>query len=495
MADIELVDVSLRDGNQCLWSATGLNTAQTLEIAPVLDRIGFRALDYTSSTHMGISVRVHRENPWELIGMTRALMPRTHLQFIGTGFRFISWEVAHPEFMQLAYDRLVERGISRFVVLDPMHDMQALLRSARMVRKSGATEVIAALTYTVSAVHDDAFYAGLATQLTGAADVDRVYIKDPAGILTLERARALIPAVLTALHGKPLEIHSHCTIGLAPLTCLAAADMGVRAVQVAIGPLSNGGSLPNAERVLANLRELGHRVDIDDRLLAAASEYFRALAEAEGLPVGTPQEFDAAFLRHQVAGGVMTTTRRHLQEIGLEDRFDAVIEESVRVRHELGQPIMVTPFPQIVCTQALFNVIGPERYGNVSDQVIRYVLGRFGRPTGPVDPDVLDRILAKPRARELANEPPPLPPSELRRRFGAAISDEELLLRAVMPASQVDAMIAAGPARRRYNPHARTLMKLLRELGNRPAAEELVLDKPGLRLTLRGRAAAVPVHG
>jgi oxaloacetate decarboxylase alpha subunit len=344
MADIELVDVSLRDGNQCLWSATGLNTAQTLEIAPVLDRIGFRALDYTSSTHMGISVRVHRENPWEMIGLTRALMPRTHLQFIGTGFRFISWEVAHPEFMQLAYDRLVERGISRFVVLDPMHDMQALLRSAQMVRKSGATEVIAALTYTVSPVHDDAFYSGLASRLAGAADVDRVYIKDPAGILTLERARTLIPAIVTALRGKPLEFHSHCTIGLAPLTCLTAAELGVRAVQVAIGPLSNGSSLPNAERVVANLRELGHRVDIDDCLLAVASEYFRALAEAEGLPVGTPQEFDAAFLRHQVAGGVMTTTRRHLQEIGLEDRFDAVVEESIRVRRELGQPIMVTPF-------------------------------------------------------------------------------------------------------------------------------------------------------
>ena len=156
---------------------------------------------------------------------------------------------------------------------------------------------------------------------------------------------------------------------------------------------------------------------------------------------------------------------------------------------------MVTPFPQIVCTQALFNVIGPERYGNVSDQVIRYVLGRFGRPTGPVDPDVMDRILAKPRARELANEPPPLPPAELRRRFGAGISDEELLLRAVMPAGQVDAMIAAGPARRRYNPHARTLTRLLRELGKRPAAQELVVNKPGLRLALRSHAAASRAHG
>ncbi len=38
------------------------------------------------------------------------------------------------------------------------------------------------------------------------------------------------------------------------------------------------------------------------------------------------------------------------------------------MRAELGYPIMVTPFPQIVCTQALFNVIGAERYANVPDQ-------------------------------------------------------------------------------------------------------------------------------
>ena len=102
MADIELLDVSFRDGNQSLWGATGLTTGQILQIAPVMDRVGFRALDFTSSTHMGIAVRTHRENPWERIRLTHAAMPRTPLQFIGTGFRFISWESASGEVMRLA---------------------------------------------------------------------------------------------------------------------------------------------------------------------------------------------------------------------------------------------------------------------------------------------------------------------------------------------------------------------------------------------------------
>ncbi|WP_420709568.1 MULTISPECIES: hypothetical protein [unclassified Streptomyces] len=145
---------------------------------------------------------------------------------------------------------------------------------------------------------------------------------------------------------------------------------------------------------------------------------------------------------------------------------------------------MVTPFPQMVCTQALYNVIGTERYENVSDQVIRYVLGSFGRPTAPVDPDVADRILGRPRARELAEEPPPPTVAELRRRFPRGISDEELLLRATMPAEQVDAMAAAGPARRHDNPDVKPVLDLLDGLRTRTATPELILDRPDFRLEL-----------
>jgi len=488
VADIQLVDTSLRDGNQSLWGATGLTTAHILQIAPVMDRVGFRALDFTSSTHMGISVRTHKENPWELIRLTHAAAPHTPLQFIGSGLRFISWEPVHPDLIQLAYDRLVVAGMSRFVVLDPMHDMEAVLRTARMLRRAGASEIIAALTYTISAVHTDDFYAGLAGQMAASPDIDRVYVKDPAGLLTPERTRTLIPAIRARLGGLvPLELHSHCTIGLSPLTCLAAADLGVAALHTACGALANGTSLPNAERVVSNLRETGHTVDIDDRLLARVAGYFTDLALAESLPAGQPQEYDASFLRHQVAGGVMTTTRRQLDELGLGDRFGAVMDEVSRVRAELGYPIMVTPFPQIVCGQALYNVLGTERYQHVSDQAIRYVLGRFGRPTTPVDPDVADRILSRPRARELMAEPPPASPAELRRRLPARISDEEFLLRATMPAGEVDAMLAAGPARRHYNPDLKPVLDLLAGLRQRTGMSALVIDKPGFRLELRER--------
>jgi oxaloacetate decarboxylase (Na+ extruding) subunit alpha len=482
VATIELVDVSIRDGNQSLWGATRFPTRQILQIAPVLDRVGLRAVDFTSSTHMGIAVRNHRENPWERIRRTHAAMPHTPLQFI-TGFRFISWETAHPDFMKLVYERLVANGISRFALLDPMHEMTNLLSSAKAIKEAGG-EVVAALIYTLSEVHDDTLYAGLAKQMASCPSIDRVYIKDPSGLLTPERARTLVPALLAALDGKPLELHSHTTIGLSGRTYVLVPDLGIEVVQTACGPLSNGSSLPDVHRVVSNLRAMGHTVDVDDRLLDVVAEYFTRIALAERLPFGTPQEFDAAFLQHQLAGGTLTTTRRQLTELGLEERYDELIDEVTTVRAELGYPIMVTPFPQIVVQQALSNLIGGERYGIVSDQLIRYVLGRFGRPASRIEPQAQDRILAQRRAKEIEREPGPAPPDEQRKAFRRGISDEEFLLRATMPEQQVDAMLAAGPAANSYNPDLEPVKELLRELKTRPRLSHLVVEKDGFRLAV-----------
>jgi oxaloacetate decarboxylase alpha subunit len=185
----------------------------------------------------------------------------------------------------------------------------------------------------------------------------------------------------------------------------------------------------------------------------------------------------------------MTTTKRQLDELKLGHLFPAVIAETERVRAELGHPIMVTPFPQMVMSQALFNVIGEARYGQVSDQVLRYVLGKFGRPTSVVDPAVEAAILDRPRAREIEVEPTFPALSDLRKRFGAAMDEEEFLLRAVMPGDQVDAMLSAGRSRATYTPEAAPILKLLKELAARPAARDRVVERPGFRLALHAGAS------
>jgi oxaloacetate decarboxylase alpha subunit len=137
----------------------------------------------------------------------------------------------------------------------------------------------------------------------------------------------------------------------------------------------------------------------------------------------------------------------------MEHRFDEVLEEVIRVRKELGYPIMVTPFSQFVATRATMNVISGERYKMIPDAVIQYVAGHFGKPPAPIDQNVLDKISSSARAKEFLNKEFPQPSiKELRQQMGVGpeVSDEEFLLRFAMSDKEVDDMLAAGPIRTQY---------------------------------------------
>jgi oxaloacetate decarboxylase alpha subunit len=485
MATLQIVETSLRDGNQCLWGALGIDTAKTLTIAPVMERAGYRAIDFTTSTHMGVAVRYKREDPWDRIRAMAEICKDTPLQFLSTGFRFIAWETASPEFMELAFRTLATNGIRRFALADPNNDATSNVEVAKLVKRAGGEQVIGALVFSLSPIHDDAHYAAAARTMAASPDIGALYIKDPGGLLSAKRAATLIPAILAEIGDKPLELHNHCTTGLAEPACLEAADLGVVAVQCASGGAADGTSNPPITRMVSNLKAMGHSVDIDEDAAREVAEYFTALAEAEGLPTGRPMHFDAAYLRHQLPGGMVGTMRRHLADHGVPELEGAVIEEMGRVREELGWPIVMTPFAQMLQTQAMLNVTGTDRYAVIPDEIIRYALGRFGRPNVPIADEVMDRIMTNPRTKELEAEPGMAELSDLRKRIGSALSDEEFLLRATMPANLVDAMQAAGPAPCEYDPSTVAVMNLLRDVLKRSDVDGLSIEKDDFKLELQ----------
>jgi oxaloacetate decarboxylase alpha subunit len=325
------------------------------------------------------------------------------------------------------------------------------------------------------------YYAERAAALADCSEMDGLYLKDPGGLLTPDAVRELAPHLLRAAGDRPVELHSHCTIGLAPFVYMEGLRSGFHVLHTAVAPLARGTSNPAAETTLRNLEAEGfsHRLDLD--ALAAVSEHFRALASEKGLPVGTPQEFDATYAHHQLAGGMISTTRRMLEELRRPELFDAVLEEVGRVRAEMGYPIIVTPVSQLVATQAVRNVIDAERWSNVSDETIRYFLGHYGDPAAPVAAEVADRVLSLPRADALRRLEP-LHLEGARARFGRGISDEELLLRLTMPEEQVNAMLASRPAtadgpRRVGGTGRHPVVTLLREVATRPSVTHLRVRK------------------
>ncbi len=438
---VELVDTTTRDGNQSLWGATGLTALDILAIAPTMERVGFHALDFTSSTHMAVSVRFHREDPWELIRLMRAAMPDTKLNFITTGMRFIAWQPCDDEVMRLAFRCVARNGIRRFQFAEPANDPAALRRAARMAREEGVEEIVVGLTYSISPVHTHAYYAERVAALADCADIDRFYLKDPGGLLTTDAVRELAPHFVAT--GRTVELHSHCTIGLAPHVYMQGLDAGFHVLHTAVGPAGSGTSQPTVESTLRNLEAEGYTHSLDTAALAEVSAYFRDLVWEKRLPPGSPREYDAAYYHHQLPGGMVTTTTRMLAEIGRPELFPAVLEEIVRVRAEMGYPILVTPVSQLMATQAFRNVVDAERWTTVSDETVRYFLGHYGEFPAPPDPDVADRVLSLPKAESL-RDAQPVSLDGARQRFGAGISDEELLLRLTMPAEQVDAIRPIG---------------------------------------------------
>jgi pyruvate/oxaloacetate carboxyltransferase len=284
-----------------------------------------------------------------------------------------------------------------------------------------------------------------------------------------------------------LEIHGHCTTGLAPLCYLEAIQQGVQTVHTAIPPLANGPSQPSTLNIMKNARRLGFHVGLDEEALEAMERHFRYIAKRENMPLGLPVEYDLFQYEHQVPGGMMSNYRAELTKRGLEHRLNEFLEEIARIRKELGYPIMVTPLSQYVGAQAVLNRIAEERYSVVTDEIIKYVLGHYGEVAAPVDKEVMNRIMKLPRTKELLHwEPPERTLEDLRHEFGNELSDEEFLLR-VLTSSQkdVDEVLAAGPKKYGYPRGDKPVLALIQELTSRKATFSIQIQKGDFSLTLQ----------
>ena len=451
---VKIVDTSVRDGNQSLWAATGITTGMAEAMGPIYERMGLHALDFTSSTGLLMGVKFHGENPWQHIARMRAAAPTLPLSAITTGVRFMSWEKADESVFRMSLRVMARHGLSRLQIAEPGNDIEQVKRVARWAKEEGIEYVVAAVVYTTSPVHTDEMFLDATRAYADCPDIDSVYLKDPGGLLTAERVRELVPPMREVLGDKTFELHSHCTTGAAPHLYLVAAELGVDVLHTGLGPLSNGTAQPSLEHLLANLDALGIEVDIDREAVTEGVALLQQFADAQGLKGGVPTEYDLRFHVHQVPGGMMGTLKRQLAEIGMSDKLDAVIAEAGRVRADLGYPIMVTPFSQFVGSQALMNVLaeasGQERYSRIPDEVVKFVLGHFGTPAGEISAEVRRRVAELPRTAEL--DQPRVEKSldqlhaDAARKFGRELTEEELLLRLVLPEDQAEIAISAPPA-------------------------------------------------
>ena len=464
MDEIRIVDTTLRDGDISLW-AYGMTTGMMLPALRHMDEAGFDSMEFFLSMRIKKFVREHKEDPWDWLRLGTKEVKKTRLRYHGglhSGFEFI------PECIRrLVIQTVVKYGMTLTRTSNAWNDFAALGKEVVELRKLGM-ETVMNLIYSISPRHTDEYYAQKARD-AAALRPYRICFKDVGGMLTPDRTRALVRLIKQSTGDIPLEFHAHCNNGLAPFNLLEAVKEGVRIVHAAIPPLANGSSQPSVFNVVNNLGALGYKPLVNLDALKPAGEHFSRVAKGEGLPVGAPREFDQAWYGHQVPGGMISNLRHQLKIMGKEDKLEEVLEETAQVREELGYPIMVTPFAQFVGSQAAINVILAERYKEVTDQVIQYALGLWGKEgSDNMDSAVKAKILDRSRARELAKIAYPEPTlEEVRKQYGgASLSDEELLLRFYAGPEFVDALKLAPP-RKEYLDARQPLVRLVEELSRR----------------------------
>jgi len=464
-------------------------TAALLDLAEVLDRVGFAYLEVSGGGVFDTAVRRRVESPWERI---RALKLRTKTP-LGMALRGRFLVGSHPvggDFARRFVASAAESGIDVFRLHDPLNDVSNLREASEAIQRSGR-DFEAGLVYSPGKTGETAVLAERAKELPELGAV-RVLLHDPSGSLQPHRARELVEA-LTEASGLPVGLYCQGSAGNALAASLEAARAGADLIACAVFPIALVLHRVSGEGLAQALEGLGYSSSVDvDTIWEASDLVDEYVGDDPGPPLAPRLAVWAA--RHELPVGLVSALDAHLRAHGADDRMDEVLDELLLIRSEAGWPPLAAPIGQILASQAMLHVLSASRYQTVVDELRALIEGRWGNPPAPVDPTVK-------RAVALTTEgiPPEEPVRELDEvredAEGLAASEEELLLLALFGedaepllrairsrASGEDSPEAGGVDERRAE-QIREIVKIVQESG----VAELTIDDPatGLKVTVR----------
>lgn len=392
MNPIKITETALRDGHQSLI-ATRLTTKEILPILEKMDKVGYYALEVWGGATFDSCLRFLNEDPWERLREIRKTVKNTKLQMLLRGQNLLGYKHYPDDVVEAFIKKSVENGIDIIRVFDALNDVRNLETSIRTIKKAGA-HCQCAISYTTSKVHTIDYYVKLSKQMEDLG-ADSICIKDMAGILTPYSAYDLIKRLKEAVN-IPLDLHTHCTSGIAAMTYLKAVEAGVDIIDTAISPFSEGTSQPATESMVVTLNEGDRAPKLNLSLLSEIADYFKGVKEKyreNGILNPKVMDVEPNTLTYQVPGGMLSNLLSQLKAQGALDKYEEVLREIPRVREDMGYPPLVTPLSQMVGTQAVFNVLSGERYKMVPKEIKEYVRGLYGMSPAPIKDEIRKKII------------------------------------------------------------------------------------------------------
>ena len=397
MGKVGITETICRDAHQSLI-ATRMTTEEMLPALPLMDKAGYHALEVWGGATFDACLRFLNEDPWERLRKIRAAAPNSKLQMLFRGQNVLGYRHYADDVVEYFVQKSIANGIDIIRIFDALNDVRNLQTAINATKKEGG-HVQAAISYTISPVHNNEFFVKLAKQYADCG-ADSICIKDMAGLLTPYNAYDLVKQIKAAVK-VPLELHTHYTSGVASMTYLKAIEAGVDIVDCALSPMALGTSQPPTEPLVATLQGTEYDTGMDLDLLTQIADYFKPLREKyleSGLMSTKVLGVDINTLKYQVPGGMLSNLVSQLKQQGKEDKLDEVLKEVPRVREDLGYPPLVTPTSQIVGTQAVLNVIMGERYKMVSKETKGICKGEYGQTPVPIKEEFRKGIIGDEKA-------------------------------------------------------------------------------------------------
>lgn len=432
---VQITETVLRDGPQSIV-ATRLRIGDIIPVLERMDEVGYHAVEAWGGATFDACLRFLDEDPWERLRVLRRYLKKTPIQMLLRGQNLLGYNHYADDVVTEFVKRSADNGVSIIRVFDALNDVRNLETSFKAVEGTGA-HVQGALVYTTSPYHQPEDFLRVAQEMVQLG-AHSIAIKDMAGLLSPYAAEKLVRQLKASLT-VPVELHTHCTTGLGPMTLLKGIEAGVDIIDTALSPFGGMTSQPSTESMVAALQESPWDTGLSLAKLNDLAEYFSGVKKkiVEEFKVNPYFDVNPSVLTYQVPGGMLSNLKNQMKGMGIGDKLDEVLKEMPQVRADLGYPPLVTPTSQIVGSMAVLNVaLG--RYKMIPMEVKDLIRGRYGRTPAQVNPEV--KKLAIGEAPVIDHRPaddiaPQL--AAMREKLDAAgfpgLSMEDLLSYAVFP--------------------------------------------------------------
>lgn len=429
-----ITDTILRDAHQS-QAATRMRVEDMLPACELLDKMGYWSLECWGGATFDSCMRFLGEDPWERLRKLKKAMPNTKLQMLLRGQNILGYKHYADDVVDAFVKKSIENGIDVIRVFDALNDTRNMEQAMKSIKKYGGI-CEAAISYTISPVHNEEYFINLAKKLE-TMGADTICIKDMANLLLPVDAYNLVKKLKEAVK-VPIHLHTHNTTGTGDMTNLMAAWAGVDIVDCALSPLGNGTSQPATEALVATLKGTERDTGLDLGKLSDAAVHFRKVAnklKEQGSLDPKVLNVDTNTLLYQVPGGMLSNLISQLKQANAEDKYYDVLAEIPRVRKDFGYPPLVTPTSQIVGTQAVLNVLSGERYKMVTKESKGLLRGEYGQVPGEVNEAVRRKAIGD--AEVITCRPADLLEPEMDKyreeAKGLAKSEEDVLSYALFP--------------------------------------------------------------